>query len=64
MYIPAEDVVVPYGASNLETAERVTHVMRKTPNELKKFQQSKGFYRDRSRWLTPSTLGRGREGHC
>ena len=45
MYIPAEDVVVPYGASNLETAERVTHVMRKTPNELKKLQ-SKGFYRD------------------
>ena len=44
MYIPAEDVVVPYGASNLETAERVTHVMRKTPNELKKLQ-SKGFYR-------------------
>ena len=45
MYIPAEDVVVPYGASNLETAERVTHVMRKTPNELKKLQAS-GFYRD------------------
>jgi len=43
MYIPAEDVVVPYGASNLETAERVTHVMRKTPNELKKLQNS-GFY--------------------
>jgi hypothetical protein len=45
MYIPAEDVVVPYGASNLETAERVTHVMRKTPNELKKLQAA-GFYRD------------------
>lgn len=45
MYIPAEDVVVPYGASNLETAERVTHVMRKTPNELKKLQQT-DFYRD------------------
>jgi hypothetical protein len=45
MYIPAEDVVVPYGASNIETAERVTHVMRKTPNELKKLQVS-GFYRD------------------
>jgi hypothetical protein len=30
MYIPAEDLVVPYGASSLETAERVTHVMRKT----------------------------------
>lgn len=45
MYIPAEDVVVPYGASNLETAERVTHVMRKTANELKKLQQTE-FYRD------------------
>ena len=45
MYVPAEDVVVPYGASNLETAERVTHVMRKTPNELRKLQ-SAGFYRD------------------
>jgi len=45
MYIPAEDVVVPYGASSLEVAGRVTHVMRKTPNELKKLQAS-GFYRD------------------
>ena len=36
MYIPAEDLVVPYGASSLATAERVTHVMRKTGNELKK----------------------------
>ena len=45
MYIPAEDVIVPYGASNIETAERVTHVMRKTKNELKKLQAS-GFYRD------------------
>ena len=45
MYIPAEDVVVPYGASNIETAERVTHIMRKTKNDLKKLQAS-GFYRD------------------
>jgi hypothetical protein len=45
MYIPAEDVVVPYGASSLEVAGRVTHVMRKTPNELKKLQAN-GFYRD------------------
>jgi len=45
MYLPAEDVVVPYGASSLETAERVTHVMRKTPNEVRKLQAS-GFYRD------------------
>ena len=45
MFVTADDVVVPYGASNLETAERVTHVMRKTPNELKKLQRD-GFYRD------------------
>lgn len=45
MYVPAEDIVVPYGASNLETAERVTHVMRKTKNELRKLQVA-GFYRD------------------
>ena len=45
MYIPAEDVIVPYGASNIETAERVTHVMRKTKNELTKLQAA-GFYRD------------------
>ena len=45
MYIPAEDIVVPYGASDLETAERVTHVMRKTKNELRKLQIA-GFYKD------------------
>jgi hypothetical protein len=45
IFIPAEDVVVPYGASNLESAERVTHVMRKTENELRKLQVA-GFYRD------------------
>ncbi len=45
MYIPAEDVVVPYGASHVETAERVTHVMRKTKNEINKLQVS-GFYRE------------------
>ena len=44
-FIPAEDIVVPYGASNLEDAERVTHVMRKTKNELTKLQHA-GFYRD------------------
>lgn len=43
MYVPAEDIVVPYGASNLETAERVTHVMRKTENEVRKLQYQ-GFY--------------------
>lgn len=45
VYVTADDLVVPYGASNLETAERVTHVMRKTENELRKLQVS-GFYRD------------------
>jgi hypothetical protein len=45
MYIPAEDMIVPYGASNIETAERVTHVMRKTKNELVKLQVA-GFYRE------------------
>ena len=45
MFVPAEDIVVPYGASSLETAERITHVMRKTENELKRLQHA-GFYRD------------------
>lgn len=45
LFIPPEDVIVPYGASHIETAERVTHVMRKTENELKRLQAS-GFYRD------------------
>ena len=45
MYLPAEDVIVPYGASHLESAERVTHVMRKTVNEMAKLQAA-GFYRD------------------
>jgi len=45
LFVPAEDVVVPYGASNLENAERVTHVMRKTENELRRLQVA-GFYCD------------------
>ena len=45
IYISAEDVIVPYGASNIESAERVTHIMRKTKNDLKKLQAG-GFYRD------------------
>jgi hypothetical protein len=45
IYIPAEDVIVPYGASNIESAERVTHVMRKTKNEVRKLQAA-GFYID------------------
>ena len=45
MYVPAEDLVVPYGAASLEQAERVTHVMRKTENELRRLQVA-GFYLD------------------
>jgi hypothetical protein len=45
VFVPAEDLIVPYGASSLRTAERVTHVMRKTENELRKLQVD-GFYRD------------------
>ncbi len=45
VYIPAEDVIVPYGASTIEQAERVSHIMRKTKNELRKLQAA-GFYRD------------------
>ena len=45
MFVPAEDFVVSYGASDLKTCERATHVMKKTPNEIRKLQVS-GFYRD------------------
>jgi hypothetical protein len=45
IFVPSEDMVVPYGASDLESAERVTHVMRKTDNELRKLQVA-GFYQD------------------
>jgi hypothetical protein len=45
MYVPAEDIVVPYGASSIESSERVTHVMRKTENDLRRLQIA-GFYRD------------------
>ena len=45
MFVPAEDIVVPYGASDLQSSPRVTHVMRKTENELRKLQVA-GFYRD------------------
>ena len=45
MFVPAEDIVAPYGASSLDNAERVTHVMRKTKNEVLKLQAA-GFYSD------------------
>lgn len=44
-FIPAEDIIMPYGASNIYTAERVTHVMRKTKNDIRKLQ-AEGFYVD------------------
>jgi hypothetical protein len=45
VFVPAEDLYLPYGASDSITAERVTHAMRKTKNEIKKLQYQ-GFYRD------------------
>jgi hypothetical protein len=45
MFIPAEDLIVPYGASNLENAERISHQMRKTKNDVRKLQAA-GFWRD------------------
>ena len=44
-FVPAEDMILPYGASDLDNCYRVTHVMRKTKNEIVKLQQA-GFYRD------------------
>jgi len=45
IFLPAEDVIIPYGSSGARTAERVTHLMRKTKNDIKKLQVA-GFYRD------------------
>ena len=45
LFVPAEDVVVNYGASDLETCQRATHVMHKSTNEIRKSQVA-GFYRD------------------
>jgi hypothetical protein len=45
MFVPAEDILLPYGATDLDTCHRVTHVMRKTKNEVIKLQQA-GFYLD------------------
>jgi len=45
IFIPAEDIIIPYGASSLKTSERVAHIMRKTKNDMKKLQVA-GFYRD------------------
>jgi len=45
VFIPAEDIILPYGTTDLDTCYRLTHVMRKTKNEILKLQQA-GFYRD------------------
>jgi len=45
MFVPAEDIILPYGATDLDTCYRVTHVMRKTEQEIVRLQQA-GFYRD------------------
>jgi len=45
IFVPAEDLIVPYGASNLESAERITHMMRKTKNDVRRLQVA-GFWRD------------------
>lgn len=45
IFCPAEDIIIPYGSSGARTAERVTHIMRKTKNDVKKLQVA-GFYRD------------------
>ncbi len=44
-YVPAEDVILPYGVTNIRRTDRLTHVMRKTKNDIKRLQVS-GFYRD------------------
>jgi hypothetical protein len=45
MYVPAEDVILPYGVTSLRRAERITHIMRKTKNDIKRLQVA-GFYRE------------------
>lgn len=45
VFVPAEDFIMPYGASNVSQAHRKTHVMRKTDNEVRRLQ-IEGFYRD------------------
>lgn len=45
MFVPAEDIILPYGTTDLDTCYRLTHVMRKTENDIRKLQMA-GFYRD------------------
>lgn len=55
MFVPPEDIIVPYGASGLETTPRVTHRMRKTENEIVKLMAG-GFYGDISPLPSPDTI--------
>jgi hypothetical protein len=45
LFVPAEDIIISYGASSIEMAERISHRMFKTKNEIRKLQVA-GFYRD------------------
>lgn len=45
VFVPAEDILLPYGCTDMNTCERITHRMRKTDNELKRAIYD-GFYRD------------------
>ena len=45
MFVPAEDMIVPYGASDLQSSPRITHRLRKTENEIRKLM-AQGFYMD------------------
>jgi len=45
IFVPAEDFIVSYGATDLQMAERATHIMKKNANDVRKLQVS-GFYRD------------------
>jgi hypothetical protein len=45
MFVPAEDIILPYGTTDMDTCYRLTHVMRKTENELRKLMNA-GFYLD------------------
>lgn len=60
MYVPAEDIVVPYGASDLESCERCVHVMKRSQNQLKKLMKT-GFYKEVKLELPPPKYSQVRE---
>ena len=55
IFVPAEDLVVPYGASDLQSSPRITHVMRKTENQVRQLQVA-GFWKDVSLGEPENTL--------